>query len=137
MTSSTDTNVQNRLQWSLFSLRLGVFIVMIMWTLDKFVNPGHSARIFEHFYGISGSTDIVAYVLGALQLLLVLAFMAGIKKRITYGIIFIMHGLSTLSSYNQYIDGFNNLLFFTAWPMWAAIFTLYLLRDEDLKFTVK
>lgn len=137
MTSSTNTNVQNRLQWSLFSLRLGVFIVMIMWTLDKFVNPGHSARIFEHFYGISGSTDIVAYVLGALQLLLVLAFMAGIKKRITYGIIFIMHGLSTLSSYNQYIDGFNNLLFFTAWPMWAAIFTLYLLRDEDLKFTVK
>lgn len=137
MTSSTNTNVQNRLQWSLFSLRLGVFIVMIMWTLDKFVNPGHSARIFEHFYGISGSTDIVSYVLGALQLLLVLAFMAGIKKRITYGIIFIMHGLSTLSSYNQYIDGFNNLLFFTAWPMWAAIFTLYLLRDEDLKFTVK
>ncbi len=110
---------------------------MIMWTLDKFVNPAHSAGIFEKFYGISGSTDIVAYVLGALQLVLVLAFLAGIKKRLTYGIIFVMHGLSTLSSYNQYIDGFNNLVFFTAWPMSAACFALYLLRDQDVKFTIK
>ncbi|MCW1717832.1 hypothetical protein OIZ54_03620 [Pseudoalteromonas sp. A3] len=137
MTGTTGTDFQNRLQWSLFSLRLGVFIVMIMWTFDKFVNPGHSARIFEHFYGIGGSTDVVAYVLGALQLILVLAFIAGIKNRLTYGVIFVMHGLSTLSSYNQYIDGFNNLLFFTAWPMWAACFALYVLREQDVKFTIK
>ncbi len=137
MTNPISADLQNRLQWSLLSLRVGVFIVMIMWTLDKFVNPAHSAGIFEKFYGISGSTDIVAYVLGALQLVLVLAFLAGIKKRLTYGIIFVMHGLSTLSSYNQYIDGFNNLLFFTAWPMWAACFALYLLRDKDVKFTIK
>jgi len=137
MTNPVSADLQNRLQWSLFSLRVGVFIVMIMWTLDKFVNPAHSAGIFEKFYGISGSTDIVAYVLGALQLVLVLAFLAGIKKRLTYGIIFVMHGLSTLSSYNQYIDGFNHLLFFTAWPMWAACFALYLLRDQDVKFTIK
>jgi hypothetical protein len=137
MTTPISSDVQNRLQWSLFSMRLGVFIVMLMWTLDKFVNPGHSALIFEKFYGISGSTDMIAYILCALQLLLVLAFMAGIKKRITYGVIFIMHGLSTLSSYNQYIDGFNNLLFFTAWPMWAACFALYLLREQDVKFVVK
>ncbi len=137
MTTAPSPDLQNRLQWSLFSLRLGVFIVMLMWTLDKFVNPGHSTRIFEHFYGISGSNDIVAYILGALQLALVLAFMAGVQKRITYGLIFLMHGASTLSSYAQYIDGFNNLLFFAAWPMWAACFALYLLRDQDVKFTVK
>lgn len=137
MTDPMSSDVQNRLQWSLLSLRVGVFIVMIMWTLDKFVNPGHSAKIFEHFYGISVSSETVAYVLGALQLVLVLAFLAGIKKRITYGLVFILHGLSTLSSYNQYIDGFNNLLFFAAWPMWAACLALYLMRDQDVKFTVK
>lgn len=136
MTNQLSLDVQNRLQWSLLSLRLGVFIVMLMWTLDKFINPGHSARIFEHFYGISGSTDIIAYILGAIQLLLVIAFVMGIKKRITYGIIFVMHGLSTLSSYNQYLDGFNNLLFFAAWPMWAACFALFILRDQDTKYTI-
>lgn len=137
MLNPINSNVQNRLQWSLLSLRLGVFIVMLMWTLDKLINPGHTAKIFEKFYGISTSSDVVPYVLGAIQLILVLAFVAGIKKRITYGIIFVMHGLSTLSSYNQYFDAFNNLLFFTAWPMWAACFALYLLRDQDVKFTVK
>jgi len=137
MTSSTNPDFQKRLHWSLLSLRLGVFIVMLMWTLDKFVNPGHSARILEGFYGISGANEVVAYILGTLQMVLILAFMAGIKKRITYGLIFVSHGLSTLSSYNQYIDGFNNLLFFAAWPMWAACFALYLLRDQDVKFTVK
>lgn len=135
MTHSITPDTQKRLHWALFSLRLGVFIVMLMWTLDKFVNPEHSARVFEHFYGISGSTDTIAYILGSLQLVLVLAFMAGIKKRITYGLIFLMHGASTLSSYAQYLDGFNNLLFFAAWPMWAACFALYLLRDQDVKFT--
>ncbi|MBU2870096.1 hypothetical protein [Colwellia sp. E2M01] len=137
MSNSMSSDVQNRLQWSLFSLRLGVFIVMIMWTLDKFFNPGHSTKIFEKFYGIAGSSDMVAYILGALQLILVLAFLMGFKKRFSYGIIFIMHAMSTFSSYNQYLDGFNNLLFFTAWPMLAACFALYLLREQDVKFTVK
>ena len=136
MTQTLSTDVQNRLQWSLFSLRLGVFIVMIMWTLDKFVNPGHSAKVMEAFYGITGSSNTILYILGGLQLLLILAFLAGIKKRITYGLIFLLHGASTLAAYSRYI-GFDNLLFFAAWPMLAACLALYLLRDQDIKFTVK
>jgi len=137
MSQPLSTNMQNRLQWSLFSLRLGVFIVMFMWTLDKFVNPGHGAKVLEVFYGVTGSNNTALYIIGALQLLLVLAFLAGIKKRISYGAIFILHGASTLSSYSRYIDGFDNLLFFAAWPMWAACFALYFLRDLDVKFTIK
>jgi hypothetical protein len=129
-------DIRNRLQWSLLALRLGVFVVMLMWTIDKFVNPGHSIKIFEHFYAISGLGENIAYLLGALQLVLVFAFVAGIKKRITYGLIFLLHGGSTLASFPQYFDAFNNLLFFAAWPMWAACFALYLLRDADTKFTV-
>jgi hypothetical protein len=133
---SIANDIRNRLQWSLLSLRLGVFVVMLMWTIDKFVNPGHSIKIFEHFYAISGLGENVAYILGALQLVLVFAFVAGIKKRITYGLIFLLHGGSTLSAFAKYFDAFNNLLFFAAWPMWAACFALYLLRDVDTKFTL-
>lgn len=136
MAHTLSENQYNRLQWSLFSLRLGVFIVMFMWTLDKFINPGHSAKVLEVFYGISGSSPIAVYVLGALQLLLVLAFMAGIKKRFSYGAILLMHAISTLASYERYLDGFNNLLFFAAWPMLAACLALYLLRELDNKFSV-
>ncbi|MFT4747085.1 MAG: hypothetical protein ACI8XG_001162 [Congregibacter sp.] len=136
MRKSEPLPFQQKLLWSLFSLRLGVFIVMFVWTVDKFVNPAHSSKIFQYFYGIEAVGENIIYVFGALQLILVLTFLAGIKKRITYGLVFLLHGASTLSSYAKYFDVFNSLLFFAAWPMLAACFTLYLLRDEDTKFTV-
>jgi hypothetical protein len=64
-------------------------------------------------------------------LLLVAAFVAGAFQRVSYGLIFLLHGVSTLSSWQQYLDAFNNLLFFAAWPMLAACFALYYLRDMD------
>ena len=137
MQATLTSDVQSKLQWSLLSLRLGVFLVMLVWTFDKFVNPGHSMKIFEKFYGIGGVNEVAAYIMGGLQLILVIAFVLGIKKRLTYGVIFLMHGASTFSAFNQYFDAFTNLLFFAAWPMWAACFALYLLRDQDTKFTVK
>jgi hypothetical protein len=136
MSEALPNDIKTRLQWSLLAMRLGVFIVMFVWTLDKFVNPGHSIAIFDKFYSIAGLGETVAYTLGILQLLLVLAFVAGIKKRITYGLIFLLHGGSTLSAYAQYMDAFSHLLFFAAWPMWAACFALYILRSEDTKFTL-
>lgn len=136
MSHSFSPALTGRLQTSLLTLRLGVFIVMFVWTMDKFVNPGHSVVVFEKYYGL-GSSDLISYLLGTVQLLLVLAFVTGIKKRFTYGLIFLMHGGSTLSAYAKYADPFNSLLFFAAWPMWAACFTLYLLRDADVKFTIK
>lgn len=39
-------NVLQRLPLALFLMRLGVFIVMLMWTLDKFVNPKHASAVF-------------------------------------------------------------------------------------------
>ena len=38
--------------------------------------------------------------------------------------------------WRQYLDGFDNLLVFSAWPMLAACFTLYLLREYDVLLSV-
>ena len=92
MQSQQTTDISHRLSWSLLALRVSVFIVMFVWTLDKFVNPAHSAKIFEHFYSIGGVPETAVYILGAFQLALVLAFVAGIAKRYTYGLIFLLHG---------------------------------------------
>lgn len=136
MSEILPNELRSRLQWSLLSMRVGVFIVMFVWTLDKFINPGHSIKIFEKFYAIPGLGENMAYLLGALQLLLIFTFLAGVKKRLTYGLVFLLHGGSTLSALALYLDPFNNLLFFAAWPMWAACLSLYLLRDADTKFTL-
>lgn len=131
-------NFDTRLKISLLALRVGVFIVMIMWTIDKFVNPAHASKVFAKFYFIPGLSHTIAFAIGAAQLILVLAFLFGIKKRWSYGIVLILHAVSTFSSYMMYLDpwGPRNLLFFAAWPMLAAIFALYMLRDKDSFLTL-
>lgn len=131
-------NDQSRLQISLLLLRLSIFLVMFMWTLDKFINPAHSAAVYDKFYFIAGLDSTIMMVIGILELILLLAFIVGFKKRITYGAVLLLHAISTFSSYNQYLDPYNgpNLLFFAAWPMLAACFALYLLRDSDRKWVI-
>jgi hypothetical protein len=57
-------NAGERIPLALLVLRLSVFLVMFVWTMDKLLNPGHSA---------------------AAELLLLLAFVAGYQKRLTAG----------------------------------------------------
>ena len=45
---------ERRLARALLSLRLSVFVVMLMWTLDKLINPDHAARVFRNFYLLGG-----------------------------------------------------------------------------------
>ena len=129
-------NIMQRLPLALLFLRLGVFVVMLMWTLDKFVNPGHAAKVFKGFYFIDGLSAGTFYVIGALELVLILAFVAGFKKRWTYGAVLLLHAVSTLSSFGNYLNPWPNLLFFAGWPMLAACFALYYLRDADTLWAV-
>lgn len=116
---------------SLLLLRLGVFVVFLVWTLDKFVRPEHSARVFESFYGLAGLGEIAFYAMGAAQMVLIIGFVLGVMKTWTYGALLVFHGVSTLSSFAKYLQPFDNLLFFTAWPMLAACVALFLMRDYD------
>ncbi len=116
---------------SLLALRIGVAIVILVWSVDKLLRPEHAAGIFGNFYAMPGQGETVFYVLGGLQL--VLAFLAGAWRTWTYGAILAMHTVSTLSSFRQYLAPFEgpNILFFAAWPMLAACLALFLLRRED------
>ncbi|MEX1031796.1 MAG: hypothetical protein WDZ30_00405 [Cellvibrionaceae bacterium] len=126
---------QDRITWSLLSLRITVFVVMLFWTLDKFVQPEHAANVFEGFYGLGGLGSTVFYIIGALEMVIILAFVSGSWQRISYGLVLLFHAVSTVSSFRQYLDPFNNLLFFAAWPMLGACLALYLLRDLDTRWT--
>jgi hypothetical protein len=125
--------LSNRVPATLFCLRVSVFVVMFMWTIDKWLRPGHAASIYEHFYGIGGLGPLAMGLVAGAEMLLLLAFLVGFAPRITYALVLLLHAISTLASYRQYLHPFdgNNLLFFAAWPMLAACFTLYWLRDLD------
>ena len=126
-------NSPKRLSWALLGLRLSIFLVMLMWTLDKFIRPEHSAGVFTHFYAVTGLSNSIFLVIGALELVLLLAFVIGFARRYSYGAVLLLHAISTLSAWHQYTHPYDgsNLLFFAAWPMLAACVTLYLLRDAD------
>lgn len=122
-----------RLSWALCLLRLSIFLVMLMWTLDKFLRPEHAAGVFAHFYALGGLGSGVFYALGGLELILLLGFVIGAARRFTYGAVLLLHVVSTFSAWHQYLHPHEgaNLLFFAAWPMLAAGVALYLLRDND------
>ncbi len=77
--------------------------------------------------------------IGIVEAVLVILFIAGIFKNVTYLIILILHTVSTVAPFNIYLNAYSsdfNLLFFTAFPMWGACLFLYLFRNEDIKFTL-
>ncbi|USD40294.1 hypothetical protein J4N42_09450 [Vibrio sp. SCSIO 43135] len=125
-----DKKLASNISVSLLLLRVSIFVVFLMWGLDKIIVPEHAVKVMQGFYGLSLSTGAMMG-LGVLQMLFLGAFVAGLWKKWTYGAILGLHAVSTLSSFGKYMDPFNNLLFFAAWPMLAACFALYVLRDYD------
>ncbi len=132
-------NNEFRIKLSLLFLRYSVALVFFMWTLDKLIRPEHAAGVFSNFYLIAGIVPKVMVALGWLELFLISLFLLGVKKRITYGSIFVLHAISTFSSYRQFFSPFSgsNLLFFASVPMLAAALALYLLRDQDRLLTLE
>lgn len=128
----------NRIANALFLLRLGVFIVMFMWTIDKFINPDHAAAVYKAFYFLGEFSATAFLIIGALEMLILIGFLLGIKKTFTYGLVLVFHTVSTVSTWAKLLDPFTgvNLLFFAAIPMLAACWALFSLRDLDTKFTI-
>jgi putative oxidoreductase len=127
-----------KLEFPLFTLRLSVFVVFLLWSIDKIIRPEHAAAVFHHFYFISELKSSVSVAIGAAQLLLSVAFVLGVKKKFTYGLVFLLHLISTAACYKQYMQPYGdiNLLFFAAFPMLAASYALYVLRDEDTLWVI-
>ena len=110
---------RNRIGVVLLVLRLTVFLVMLIWTIDKFVRPAHAISVYEHFYFLRGLGPTIIYTIGVAELLLLIGFVIGFAQRLTYGLVLLLHAMSTFSSFRQYLHPFEgpNILFFAAWPM--------------------
>ncbi len=131
MKQTLHPKVQQQLGIALLALRLSIALVFIMWALDKVLVPEHAMKVFSGFYGLDISSGF-SVALGIAQLVFIGVFLAGLWKNLTYLAILVLHAGSTFSSFSKYLDPFNNLLFFAAWPMLAACFALYLLREHDI-----
>ncbi len=122
-----------------FILRGSIVLFLAPWVITKFTNLGQTKAIFAGYYHIKAMPDAGAYAVAVLWAVLLLAFAVGFKKRISYGLVMLFHGLGTLMTVPAllpFLDGYNQL-FLAAIPALAAMIALYRLREHDTLFALK
>lgn len=132
------SDVDRRLALSLAVARLSTGAFFLVWSLEKVIAPELARGVYTTFY-FSNPNDIMIVGMGVLQTAVVLAFMAGLFRRWTYGALLVMHAASVTLSSSRLIDPFTgpNQLFWAGVPVLALLFALYLLRDQDTLFTLR
>jgi len=82
--------------------------------------------------------DIAHNIIGGLYLLLLLAFLIGFKKRLSYGLVLLIHTLGTIMTIPYLLPWAENfkILFMAAIPVIGAMWLLYRLRDQDTLLSV-
>lgn len=132
-----------RLGVALFSLRVGIFIVFLIWGLDKILAPAHNSGMIGHYYGFKvGHGALLA--LGIAELIFLAAFVTGAFKKWTYGGVLVFHAITTLVSARRLLPGdgslkwsgyeIHQLLYFGSIPLLACCIALFLLRERDTLF---
>ena len=143
------------LRSTLFILRVTLGIFLLQWGIEKIFFTSFSININRVFYGeIVPGTQTVWQIIGVLEVLLAVSIIAGFQQRWTYLIGFIVHGISTVSSWERLINPYAtqmismqargpeffpypfNHLFMTAVPVLAAFWLIYRLRESDTMFAL-
>ncbi len=116
---------------ALLILRFGLGAFLLSFGIDKLIAPATTVEVMAHFYGLAISHGMVLAA-GALEILLGLAFLAGLWKTLSYGLGLLLHAVSTLATYRELLSPFGaNHLYLAAIPVLAAFVTLFLLRRHD------
>ena len=142
---------QSRLNAALLIIRLGVGAFLIVWASLKFLRPEWMVNVFRNTYKQEWVTQDHAFIVGALQMLIVFLFILGVWRTVTYAFITLMHatgiigtllggnllfkgGLIKALSTGQFSIGYINFpsnLLWTSVATLAALIALFILRHHD------
>jgi uncharacterized membrane protein YphA (DoxX/SURF4 family) len=130
--------MRNGKSLSVLALRVSLGALMIVWGLDKLVNPAHGEKVAKHFYfGLMGSAAMMP-VLGVAQIALGLLVTAGVGRRYGYPVLAGVTGMTLLGVWRSVVDPWgwmlkgSNALFFPSLIIFAAVLVLIAFRDEDV-----
>lgn len=122
---------------SLFLLRLSVALLILVWGVDKIVNPAHGAGVAERFYFGILSTESVMPALGVAEIALAALLGAGVLRKITLPIVAVITGMTLIGVWRSVLDplglylGRTNILFFPSLIIFFAVLVLIAFRGED------
>lgn len=128
-----------KLRLPLLLTRLSIFYFLLPWQLMRFMSPESADGIAKKYYHLPGLNETAGYAIGVFWMILLVAFLVGFKKRISYGLVFLLHAGAIIVALPFYIMGTENFnqLFLAAIPAAAAMGLLYALRDQDTLLSLK
>lgn len=125
---------------ALFTMRITIALFLLPWIIDKFTASGvaHTAGVFKRFYKIDALSQTGSYAVGIFWAVLLLAFVLGFQKRISYGLVMLAHGIGTIMTWDVLLPWMenHNMLFLASIPVLGSMIALYMMRDEDTLFTL-
>lgn len=122
---------------SLLIIRLSIAAFFGVWSSLKFYRPEWFENVTRNFYGLEFATSQIATIVGIIQIVIVLTFVLGFKRGLSYAALVLMQATGVLAS-------IPNLMNFTQYPnnlMWAAVpalgaaTALFVMREYDY-FTI-
>ena len=129
---------------SLLLLRIASGLLMVLWGLDKLVNPDHAMLVSNTFYLGLFSLEWLLQVFGVLQVLLGLLIVVGFQRRLAYPILLLINSTSMLAVWKYIVDplGFvfqgsteflqqAQRLFFPSLIIFAGVLVLIAFREQD------
>ena len=123
---------------SLLLLRVATGLLMVVWGVDKLINPAHGAAVAERFYLGILAIESVMPVLGSLQIVLGLLVVAGLARRFAYPALAMITGATLLGVWRSILDPLGivfertNLLFYPSVIVFAGVLVLMAFRQDDV-----
>ena len=135
---SKETIHLSSLRLPLFLTRLSIFLFLLPWQLMRFSKPESINNISQKYYKFS-MPEIGSTLTGVLMMALLIAFLVGFQKRLSYGLVALLHGIGTAMTIPNLIPGIEgyNQLFLAAIPALMAMILLYCLRNEDTLLAIE
>jgi hypothetical protein len=137
-------DLSKRLSFSLLLCRIGTAFIFGLWAYGTIIRPEVASDQMGKIYYINGLPAGVMVVLGIILLVIVLAVLLGLYKKITRGILLLCAILGSfmptflIGYYSSTIGGHPHptILYWASFCVLACAFVTYQLRDEDTLFTI-
>ena len=124
---------QRKIEIALLILRVSIGSFMLVWASLKFYRPGWMVNVFRNTYGQEWATQDLSFLVGSLQMLLVIAFIIGFARTFSYALMTLMHATGVIGSIPSLINftKFPNNLLWTSVVTLGALVALFILRNHD------
>lgn len=118
-------------------LRVSVGLLIVLWGIDKIVDPAHGLAVSDRFYGGLLTMPALMPIFGGVQTLVGLLFVVGFQRRVVDPVVLLLNTAtmvgvwrSILDPWGWYMEG-TNVLFFPSLIVFAASLLLLVIRNEE------